>query len=239
VGVRGIPLRLLGGHEPEVVVAVRHLRGATGVHHVDLRRDLIARTQPGGRNQRQHVVRVIVGERRGIPQRELVQRSPDPVVGARLGEMIAAGHAGGLLLRDHREEDVGGAVHHVWRERALEHHDAGTARQSPGQFGGHLRARRPYHVCGVEQDIALHVGGVRIVAAIGLLLHDGAEVVEPAVGGGEPGRHALQARRALRQDLRRACHAILQAQRALPGPVRTNPSAIQVITPFNAPPVEF
>jgi LacI family transcriptional regulator len=43
----------------------------------------------------------------------------------------------------------------------------------------------------------------------------------------------------LRQDLRRACHAILQAQRALPGPVRTNPSAIQVITPFNAPPVEF
>ena len=27
--------------------------------------------------------------------------------------------------------------------------------------------------------------------------------------------------------------------RALPGPVRTNPSAISVITPFNAPPVEF
>jgi DNA-binding MurR/RpiR family transcriptional regulator len=43
----------------------------------------------------------------------------------------------------------------------------------------------------------------------------------------------------LRQDLRRACHVILQAQRALPGPVRTNPSAISVITPFNAPPVEF
>ena len=43
----------------------------------------------------------------------------------------------------------------------------------------------------------------------------------------------------LRQDLRRACYAILQAQRALPGPVRTNPSAISVITPFNAPPVEF
>ena len=43
----------------------------------------------------------------------------------------------------------------------------------------------------------------------------------------------------LRQDLRRACQAIMQAQGALPGPVRSNPSAIQVITPHNAPPVEF
>jgi LacI family transcriptional regulator len=38
---------------------------------------------------------------------------------------------------------------------------------------------------------------------------------------------------------RRACMAIMQAQGALPGPVRTLPSAIQVITPHNAPPVEF
>jgi LacI family transcriptional regulator len=43
----------------------------------------------------------------------------------------------------------------------------------------------------------------------------------------------------LRTDMRRACHAVMQAQGALPGPVRTNPSAIQVITPHNAPPVEF
>jgi LacI family transcriptional regulator len=43
----------------------------------------------------------------------------------------------------------------------------------------------------------------------------------------------------LRTDLRRACLAIMQAQGALPGPIRTNPSAIQVITPHNAPPVEF
>jgi LacI family transcriptional regulator len=42
----------------------------------------------------------------------------------------------------------------------------------------------------------------------------------------------------LRTDLRRAGHAIMQAQGALPGPVRTNPSAVQVITPHNAPPVE-
>jgi LacI family transcriptional regulator len=43
----------------------------------------------------------------------------------------------------------------------------------------------------------------------------------------------------LRADLRRACVAILQAQGALPGPIRSNPAAIQVITPFNTPPVEF
>jgi LacI family transcriptional regulator len=43
----------------------------------------------------------------------------------------------------------------------------------------------------------------------------------------------------LRTDLRRACHALMQALGALPGPVRTNPSAVQVITPHNAPPVEF
>ncbi|GAA2575499.1 LacI family DNA-binding transcriptional regulator [Winogradskya consettensis] len=43
----------------------------------------------------------------------------------------------------------------------------------------------------------------------------------------------------LRIDLRRACHAIMQAHGTLPGPIRTNPSAIQVITPHNAPPVEF
>ncbi len=43
----------------------------------------------------------------------------------------------------------------------------------------------------------------------------------------------------LRQDLRRACQVVMQARGALPGPVRSNPTAIQVITPHNAPPAEF
>jgi len=43
----------------------------------------------------------------------------------------------------------------------------------------------------------------------------------------------------LRQDMRRACRAVMQARGALPGRVRWNPSAIQVITPYNTPPVEF
>ncbi len=43
----------------------------------------------------------------------------------------------------------------------------------------------------------------------------------------------------LRTDLRRAGHALMQAPGVLPGPIRTNPSAVQVITPYNTPPVEF
>jgi LacI family transcriptional regulator len=43
----------------------------------------------------------------------------------------------------------------------------------------------------------------------------------------------------LRTDMRRACQVMMQAQGAIGGPIRSNPSAIQVITPHNAPPVEF
>jgi LacI family transcriptional regulator len=39
----------------------------------------------------------------------------------------------------------------------------------------------------------------------------------------------------LNQDMRRACHLIMRAHRALPGAVRTVPSSIQVITPYNVP----
>lgn len=43
----------------------------------------------------------------------------------------------------------------------------------------------------------------------------------------------------LRTDVRHACRAVMRAQGALRGRLRSNPSAIQVITPFNTPPVEF
>jgi LacI family transcriptional regulator len=39
----------------------------------------------------------------------------------------------------------------------------------------------------------------------------------------------------LGQDMRRACQVVMQAQRALPGPIRSWPSSIQVITPHNIP----
>lgn len=40
----------------------------------------------------------------------------------------------------------------------------------------------------------------------------------------------------LRQDVRAACQVVMQAHRALPGPVVSRPSAIQVVTPYNVPP---
>ncbi|GIE33611.1 DNA-binding protein [Actinoplanes italicus] len=43
----------------------------------------------------------------------------------------------------------------------------------------------------------------------------------------------------LRADVRHACRAILRAQGVLPGPIRSHPSAVQVITPFNVPPAAF
>ncbi|WP_456696418.1 LacI family DNA-binding transcriptional regulator [Aeromicrobium sp. P5_D10] len=39
----------------------------------------------------------------------------------------------------------------------------------------------------------------------------------------------------LRADMRRACRVILQANSALPGPVHSLPSHIQVVTPYNEP----
>ncbi|MFI5938391.1 LacI family DNA-binding transcriptional regulator [Actinoplanes sp. NPDC051494] len=49
------------------------------------------------------------------------------------------------------------------------------------------------------------------------------------------GRLAAVLHHDLRQDLRRACHLVLQAQGELPGPVRSQPSSVQVITPHNEP----
>ena len=41
----------------------------------------------------------------------------------------------------------------------------------------------------------------------------------------------------LRQDMRHACQAIMQAHGALPGRPRSSHSAIQIVTPYNLPPV--
>jgi LacI family transcriptional regulator len=41
----------------------------------------------------------------------------------------------------------------------------------------------------------------------------------------------------LGRDMRAACHAVMQAQGALPGPIAPRPSSIEVVTPYNLPPV--
>ena len=43
----------------------------------------------------------------------------------------------------------------------------------------------------------------------------------------------------LRAELRHACRTILRARGVLTGPIRSHPAAIQVITPFNTPPVQI
>ncbi|MEU4422226.1 LacI family DNA-binding transcriptional regulator [Actinoplanes sp. NPDC024001] len=43
----------------------------------------------------------------------------------------------------------------------------------------------------------------------------------------------------LRQDLRQACQAVLRARKVIPGPLPWTPSAIQIITPHNAPPARL
>ncbi|NAZ88131.1 hypothetical protein GTR00_18820 [Kineococcus sp. T90] len=43
----------------------------------------------------------------------------------------------------------------------------------------------------------------------------------------------------LRADLRRACRVLLQARGVLPGPVRVRPSQVQVVTPYNTPPLSL
>ncbi len=82
---RGLP----AGHETEVVVAVGSLRGTARVDDVHLRCHLVVRSEPGLRDEGQEVVGVVVGKYVRSPNRELVQGSPDPVVGARFGEVIA------------------------------------------------------------------------------------------------------------------------------------------------------
>ncbi|MGH3370252.1 MAG: LacI family transcriptional regulator, partial [Nocardioidaceae bacterium] len=49
------------------------------------------------------------------------------------------------------------------------------------------------------------------------------------------GRVSVVLHHDLGQDMRRVCHAILQAHRVLPGAAHSLPSNIQVVTPYNTP----
>ena len=73
-----------------MIVAMRRLRRAAGVHEIDLRGDLVGRAEPRLADQRDDLVAVVGGEDLRIAQAELLERVPDAVVGAGLGEMIAA-----------------------------------------------------------------------------------------------------------------------------------------------------
>ena len=94
VDVGGEAGGLLGGHEAEVVVAVGGLGGAAGVHAVDLGGHLVAGAEPGFGSERNGFVAVVEGEALGVGEAVLLERVPDAVVGAGLGEVVAAAGRG-------------------------------------------------------------------------------------------------------------------------------------------------
>jgi hypothetical protein len=127
-------------------------------------------------------------------------------------------------------------------EGVLEHHDAGPVEQGGGEFVPHLVGGGRVVV---DQHVVFDGGGVRIAGLIGRLPGRKYDVFV-AHDLDDENTTLLRTQRLsavlhhdLRTDLRDACLAVMRAQGALPGPLRSNPSAIQVITPFNTPPVEF
>ena len=100
VGVTGILLRHLIGHEADVVVAMRCLGRPSRVDHVDLRADLVDRPEPGEGGQVDHLARVVVDEHLGVLDCHLLECVPHPDVGAGLGVVVTAACAGSLLRRD-------------------------------------------------------------------------------------------------------------------------------------------
>ena len=80
VRMRGESCRLLGRHEAEVIIAMRHLRLPARVHDVDLRRHLILGSEPCSADQGQHVVGVVISEDSRVVDRQLVQCAPDSIV---------------------------------------------------------------------------------------------------------------------------------------------------------------
>ena len=179
--------------EPQVVVAVRFLRLSSGAYDVDLGGHLVARAEPGPGHQRDDVVGVVVDERPGVAHGQLLQRVPDAVVRAGLGEVVAHGAAVGALLGDDRVEGSGRPVDRCEvREGTTDRHDAGTVGQRTHELGGdHLLAVAPSDLvaetrCVVHQHVVHDVRGQREVGQLGALGGDADELVEVAVGGPQP-----------------------------------------------------
>ena len=188
VGVVGVALDLRCRHEAEVIVAVRHLGCPAGIDDVDLGRHLVRRTEPRGRHEVDDVVAVVVDEDGRISDSELFQGVPDPIVGAGLGEMIAHGLPGSILLIDDAEEDLRRAIHDRRVDGSLDDDDARSVTQGSGQLvKSALPLGTTQAICGVHQDIGLDAVRKRVVGELGLLCHDRSEVLEPAVHGAQHG----------------------------------------------------
>ena len=115
---------------------MRGLRLAARIDDVHLRRHLVAGAEPRLRHQREDVVGVVADEQVGRADRELLERVPDSLVGARLAEVVPGRSALSALLGDDAVEDRG---HRVDDGQVLvrpgEHDDPWSVRQGIGELG--------------------------------------------------------------------------------------------------------
>ena len=77
------------GEEAQVIVAVGILSDAAWTYDVHLRCDLVARPEPGGGDQGDDLVGVVVHEGLGIANGELLEGVPDAIVRPGLGKVVA------------------------------------------------------------------------------------------------------------------------------------------------------
>ena len=194
VGMQREALDLGGGLESHVIVAVHGLGFAAGVHHIELRGDLVAGAEPAFGDEGDDFVGIIFGEKFRIAQAQFFQSVPDAVIGAGLGEMIAAAGLGLVLFPDHGVEGVGGRIKHgLVGEGIPEHENAGAGIDRLGPFRhdglamvGILRGLA-HRVALIDQNVGLHGAGEGIIAQAGFAGDELDEVIELAAFGGHPG----------------------------------------------------
>ncbi len=159
--VGGKALDRLGRLEAEMIVAMRNLRRAARIDDVELRGDLIRWAEPCLADRRDDRVAVVGGERGGVAQAELLERVPDAVVCARLGEMIAAADvASAFILDDRPEMIVCGVDCSCIGERAANGDDARSVGQRLDPFGHQFLAGlgRSGGAARLEAVVDKHVG---------------------------------------------------------------------------------
>ena len=127
-------------HEAEVIVAMWLLLGAARIDHVGLRRDLVARAEPGVGDQSEHLVVVVPDEELWISDGQLLQCVPHTIVVAGTGEMIAAADSTQSLVDDDLVEDARDGFDDGSFECIAEHDDARAAEQGISEFGHHRQA---------------------------------------------------------------------------------------------------
>ena len=114
---------------------MRNLLLATGIDDIDLRRELIAGTEPGLRDDGKRVVGVVLGEDVGGMQRELLRGVPDAVVRPWLAEVVAGCRTVRALRLDDGVEGV------AWRDRRRRRRTRPRIRRRPARLSAHESAR--------------------------------------------------------------------------------------------------